>query len=73
MNREEIRSLVIEAISDTNKLSEVIDKLDNAINGTEEEVDEEGYSLDEDGNRLSCCGAVLDEDIMMCTICKEHC
>ena len=36
------------------------------------EVDSEGYELDEDGNRLSCCGDVLDEDYMICPTCKEH-
>ena len=36
------------------------------------EEDSEGYSLDEDGRRLSCCGDVLDEDYMICPTCKEH-
>ena len=27
---------------------------------------------DEDGNLLSCCGDILDEDIMICPTCKEH-
>jgi len=35
------------------------------------EVDAEGYDLDEDGNRLSCCGDVLGEE-MICLTCKEH-
>ena len=35
--------------------------------------DAEGYELDEDGNRLSCCGDILDEDFMICPSCKEHC
>ena len=35
-------------------------------------VDFEGYELDEDGRRLSCCGDVLDPDVMICPICKEH-
>ena len=35
--------------------------------------DEDGYELDEDGNRLSCCGDVLDPDFMICPSCKEHC
>ena len=30
------------------------------------------YDLDENGDMLSCCGAVLDEDIMICPICGEH-
>ena len=34
--------------------------------------DSEGYSLDEDGCRLSCCGDILDEDYMICPTCKEH-
>ena len=29
---------------------------------------------DEDGNLYSdCCGQILDEDIMLCPECKEHC
>ena len=36
-------------------------------------VDSEGYELDQDGNRYSCCGDILDPDIMMCPSCKEHC
>ena len=28
---------------------------------------------DEDGNLLSCCGSILDEDIMICPTCGEHC
>jgi hypothetical protein len=35
--------------------------------------DDDGYELDEDGNRLSCCGDILDPDIMLCPSCKEHC
>ena len=35
--------------------------------------DEDGYELDEDGNRLICCGDVLDPDFMICPSCKEHC
>ena len=31
------------------------------------------YERDEDGNLLSCCGSILDEDVMICTTCKEHC
>ena len=30
------------------------------------------YDRDEDGNLLSCCGAILDPDCMICPICKEH-
>lgn len=30
------------------------------------------YYLDEDGNMLSCCGAILDEDRMICPVCGEH-
>ena len=43
------------------------------MNPLNPEFDSEGYELDEDGNRLSCCGDILDEDIMMCPTCKEHC
>ena len=28
---------------------------------------------EEEDNLLSCCGDVLDEDIMICPTCKEHC
>jgi hypothetical protein len=36
--------------------------------------DEEGYELDEDGNRFSyCCGAMLDPDSDLCPTCLEHC
>ena len=30
------------------------------------------YDLDEEGNKLSCCGEILDEDIMICPKCQEH-
>ena len=34
----------------------------------------EDYERDEDGNLLSaCCGEILDEDVMICMVCKEHC
>ena len=37
-----------------------------------------GFSMDEedineDGDLLSCCGEILDEDFMICTKCGEHC
>ena len=31
------------------------------------------YDHDDEGNRLSCCGEILDDDIMICMRCKEHC
>ena len=32
------------------------------------------YPRDEDGNLISaCCGEILDEDVMLCPECKEHC
>ena len=31
------------------------------------------YDRDQDGNILSCCGDILDEDVMICPTCKEHC
>ena len=30
------------------------------------------YDKDEDGNFISCCGDILDPDIMICPTCKEH-
>ena len=30
------------------------------------------YDIDEDGNLISCCGDILDADIMICPTCKEH-
>ncbi len=36
-------------------------------------IDSEGYELNENMERTSCCGDVLDPDIMMCPSCKEHC
>jgi hypothetical protein len=30
------------------------------------------YDRDEDGNLISCCGAILDEDVMICPVCLEH-
>ena len=34
----------------------------------------EDYERDEDDNLLSpCCGEILDEDVMLCPECKEHC
>ena len=36
-------------------------------------MDYEDYNRDEDGNLISCCGDILDEDIMICPTCKEHC
>ena len=30
------------------------------------------YDRDEEGNLISCCGAILDSDIMICPVCKEH-
>jgi len=35
--------------------------------------DDYDYDRDEDGNLLSCCGDILDEDIMICPTCHEHC
>jgi hypothetical protein len=35
--------------------------------------DEEGYELDENGHRLSCCGTPLDPEYMICSECREHC
>ena len=43
------------------------EKLDKA------KKDSEGYDLDENGNRLSCCGTPLDPDYMICSECREHC
>ena len=41
-------------------------------NGTWEDYGD--YERDEEGNMLSpCCGEILDEDIMLCPRCKEHC
>jgi hypothetical protein len=30
------------------------------------------YDHDEEGNIISCCGDIVDEDIMICPTCKEH-
>lgn len=30
------------------------------------------YDKDEEGNMLSCCGDILDPDVMICKTCKEH-
>lgn len=30
------------------------------------------YDRNEDGNLISCCGNILDPDIMICPTCKEH-
>ena len=30
------------------------------------------YETDEDGNLISCCGDILDEDVMICKTCGEH-
>lgn len=30
------------------------------------------YDRNEDGDLLSCCGDVLDEDRMICATCGEH-
>ena len=30
------------------------------------------YTRDEEGNILSCCGDIVDEDIMRCPTCKEN-
>lgn len=30
------------------------------------------YDRDEEGNLISCCGDILDNDIMICPTCKEH-
>jgi hypothetical protein len=35
-------------------------------------IEDQDYDYDEDGNMLSCCGEVLDPDLMLCPICKEH-
>ncbi len=32
----------------------------------------EGYDTDVSGNMISCCGTILDPDVMICTVCKEH-
>ena len=29
--------------------------------------------MEEEEELLSCCGDVLDEDIMLCPTCLEHC
>jgi hypothetical protein len=39
----------------------------------EAKTDSEGYDLDDNGNRLSCCGTPLDPDYMICSECREHC
>ena len=43
------------------------EKLDKA------KTDSEGYDLDENGNRLSCCGDMLEPDSDLCPTCLEHC
>jgi len=30
------------------------------------------YDRDEEGNIISCCGDIVDEDIMICPTCKEN-
>ena len=30
------------------------------------------YDRNEEGEIISCCGDVVDEDIMICPTCKEH-
>ena len=50
-----------------------VEELNKIIEETFPDTDSEGYDLDEDGNRLSCCGDVLDPDFMICPTCKEHC
>ena len=38
----------------------------------EDFIDENGYYL-EDGTKYSgCCGAYVDDDIMICSDCREH-
>ena len=50
-----------------------VEELDNIIAETFPDTDSDGYDLDEDGNRLSCCGDILDPDYMICPTCREHC
>ena len=54
-----------------NSFDRVISDFNKAMDETFPERDSEGYELDEDGNRLSCCGDVLGEE-MICLTCKEH-
>ena len=51
---------------------EFINQLEDEIDKEVNETDAEGYELNEDGYRISCCGDVLD-DTMICPTCKEHC
>lgn len=30
------------------------------------------YETDENGNLLSCCGEILNTDVMICPVCGEH-
>ncbi len=30
-------------------------------------------AIERKADKYSCCGDILDEDIMMCPTCKEHC
>jgi len=46
---------------------------DEAQNQTEEDFCEYCGLLPEQCECYSCCGDLLDKDIMICPTCKEHC
>jgi hypothetical protein len=44
----------------------------NKIPNNKYGIDLSGYDLDEDGNIISCCGQIVDPDVMRCPDCKEN-
>ena len=84
----ELSNLIIDASNDTEAFEAIANHLknehtkyrkamygepkrtNNRIAETVAEYNE--YEQDEEGNRLSCCGDILDEDVMICKTCKEH-
>ena len=53
-----------------NQVNEIFEGTLKALAGIYHPVDD--YERNEDGEIISCCGDVVDEDIMICPTCKEH-
>ena len=68
---KDLASKILDSIGVITNEHRAMKLLEDAQN--EGTTDSEGYDLDEDGNRLSCCGTPLDPDYMICSECREHC
>ncbi|MFY0655046.1 MAG: hypothetical protein JXQ96_23660 [Cyclobacteriaceae bacterium] len=55
------------------KLSKkIVEYLKNVYYSNLYGFDVSDYDLDEEGNIISCCGHIVDPDVMRCPECKEN-